>query len=322
MDTRFLVGSDAVDFVTNSARPIVEDGVVTNSFLSLEEWSKLDKKIIQAAERSLGAWADVMNDGLTEHTSLAEEFSKWRVSSEVTDADVTMDFRTRIGQDKVDMKTYGVPIPIISKGYSFGRREVLVARASGADLQTVNAEEAARAVSEGVESLLVNGNTNIVVQGMSIPGYTSLAARDQDTAAGYGGGDFGTFSDIYPTFTGMMSKLAAKDYYGPFRCYVANTQYYEMLALNSETERSALANVLDLPEIESVRPNALLADGSLVMVQMTSNVVNARIALDLENRQWEAPDGSALFYSVMMAAAPRLVTDYNGNTGIAHATSC
>jgi len=40
------------------------------------------------------------------------------------------------------------------------------------------------------------------------------------------------------------------------------------------------------------------------------------------NTDGTAPDGSAMFFVVMMSAVPRLKTDYEGNAGIAHATSC
>ncbi len=62
--------------------------------------------------------------------------------------------------------------------------------------------------------------------------------------------------------------------------------------------------------------------GDLLMVQMSRNVVDVEIALSMENRRWEAPDGSAMFFVVLAAATPRLKTDYEGNAGIAHATSC
>ena len=332
MTVKILRGVEAVDFVTNSSRPAFfdkkgvaygADGLKMNSFLTREEWEKLDSVIVARAQQQLNAYQDLVDANLTTQTTLAEEFSKWRVASERIAADVTMDFRTRRNRDRTDMKTYGVPVPIISAEYEIGRRELLVARAAGRDVEVTEADAAAIAVTEKAEDILMNGETGIVVHGSNIPGYRTLAARDSNTAAGYGGGDFGTISQIRPTFLGMMSALAANRYMGPFGCYIANTQYHEMLDRHTDgSGQTAIETVESIPQIEYVKANDLVPAGELVMVQLTRDVVDLVIALSLENRQWESPDGSALFFVVMMSAIPRLRTDYAGTSGIAHATGC
>jgi uncharacterized linocin/CFP29 family protein len=276
------------------------------------------------AKQRLNAYQDVVSAGLTRRGSVAAWHTNWRVASERIAADVTMDFRTGRVQDRTDKKTYGVPLPIISAEYTIGRRELLTARAAGQQIETFEAEEAAAAVAEMAENLLINGNTTVTTSGDDIYGYRSLAARDTATAAAYGGGDFGTISNIYPTFTGMLAALAAKRFYGPFRCYIHNTQYHQMLDIYSDgSGDSALERVQRLPQIQSVVANDLIGTaGDLLMVQMSSNVVDIEIGLTMENRRWEAPDGSAMFFVVMMSAVPRLKTDYEGNAGIAHATAC
>ncbi len=328
------------DFITNSWRPrywdkkgrpayadgdlmIGERALRANAFLSREEWEVLDTAVYEMAKQRLNAYADLVSAGLTRPSTLAAMYSKWRVASERIAADVTLDFRTRLTGDRTDKKTYGVPVPIISAMYSIGRRELLAARAAGQQVETFEAEEAANAVVEMAEDILINGNTAIVVSGSSIPGYRTLAARDTNTAAGYGGGDFGAISNIYPTFTGILAALAAKRYYGPFQCYIHNTQYHQMLDVYSDgSGKTALERVEALPAIQSVKPNDLIGTaGDLLTVQMTRNVVDLEIALTLENRRWEAPDGSAMFFVVMMSAVPRLKTDYQGNSGVSHCTA-
>lgn len=338
---QIVQGQDAVEFVTNSWRPygfnkrgqpvddrgrlaVNERELQANAFLNREEWEALDTAVYEMAKLRLNAYQDLVSAGLTRRSSLAALYSKWRVASERVAADVTMDFRTRLTHDRTDKKTYGVPIPIISAFYSIGRREMIAARAAGQAIDTFEAEEAAEAVSEKAEDILVNGETSVVVQGSSISGYRTLSARDTGTAAGYGGGDFGTISNIKPTFTGMLSALAAKRYYGPFECYIHNTQYHQMLETYTDgSGQTALERVEALPQIKNVKPNDLIGTaGDLVMAQMSRNVVDVEVALTLENRRWEAPDGSAMFFVVMMSVVPRLKTDYAGNAGVAHATGC
>ena len=341
MDMQIVRGADAVTFATNSWRPfgfdkkgrpvdargqlcVNERALQTNAFLFKAEWEELDKAVVQMGKIRLNAYADLVGAGLTRTSTLAAYYSKWKVGSERTAAQVTMDFQTPTDYDRTDRKSYGVPIPLISARYSFGRRELMTARATGQSIDTFEAGEASAAVAEKAEDIIINGDTSVVVSGSSIPGYRTLTARDTGTAASYGGGDFATISNITPTFLGMIAALAAKRYYGPFKCYIHSTQYHQMLAWYTDgSGQTALDRVLQLPQIQSIEPNDLMTTaGDLLMVQMSSNVVDLEIALTMENRRWEAPDGSAMFFVVMMSAVPRLKTDYDGNAGIAHATSC
>jgi len=339
--TQGLQGPGDADFITNSWRPynwnksgqpvdtlgrsmVHPRALATNAFLSREEWEVLDKAVYAMGKQRLNAYQDLVDARLTRPSTLAANYSKWRVASERIAADVTMDFRTRLSSDRTDKKTYGVPVPIISSTYSIGRRELLVSRSAGQRVEVFEAEEATAAVIEKAEDILINGNTNVVVSGSSISGYRTLAARDTGTAAAYGGGDFGTITNIYPTFVGMMSALAAKRFYGPFNCYIHNTQYHEMLEVYSDgSGQTALERVEAIPSINSVKANDLMGTaGELLMVEMNTNVVDLEIAMTLENRRWESPDGSAMFFVVMMSTVPRLKTNYQSNAGIAHATSC
>jgi uncharacterized linocin/CFP29 family protein len=316
--------SEAINFVTRSRRPQMNKaGLVTNSFLDKREWSALDDAIIRMVKLRQVGVADLRARNLWKTTTLAEMLSQWRVASEKVAPSVNMNGSSQANKDRVDKKTYGVPIPILRSDYSIGRRELLASRSLGSPIDTMEAEEAAEAVSEKLENILFNGYTGIVVQGNYIYGYTTLPARDTATAAAYGGGDFGTISNIFPTFSGMLTALSAKRYHGPFGCYVANTQYNQMLAVYTDgSGQSALQRVLTIPEIEFIKPSDQLSDGVTVMVQMTGNVVSMIEALALDNREWESGDGMELYFAVLMAGAPKLITDYAGYAGIAHATGC
>lgn len=317
------------EFVTNSWRPKfwTKDGQtpldnnkrpITNAFLNQEEWERLDAAIIARAQQKLNVWGDVVGAGLTTQGSLAEWYSKWRVASEVTAAEVTMDFETQVGEDRVDRKTYGVPVPLISKSFSIGRRELLTARASGTDLEDTEAMAATDAVTEMAEQILIDGNTDVVIQGNSIPGLRTVSARYSTSA----NGDFGTLSNILPTFQDLLGTMADRRYRGPFRVYMARQQYFELLDYYSDgTGDRALDRILAYPQIQSVDWNSLMTDGEFVAVQMSRDVLDIREAMSLQVMRYEHPSGQRAFFNVVMAAVPRIKTDYAGYTGIAHIDS-
>lgn len=300
-----------------------EGAFVANSVLDKREWAELDRTVIEMVKLRQNGIADLRAKGLIKPSNLAEMLSQWRVATERVRPSVSMDGRTRADRDRTDKLTYSVPVPIFRTDYDIGRRELLASRRLGTPLDTFEAGEAASAVGEEEERVLFNGDSGIVVQGNTIYGYTSHPSRDTATAAAYGGGDFGTISNITPTFLGMIAALAAKRYHGPFNCYIAQAQYAQMLDFYTDgSGQTALDRVLKLPQIESVKPSDFLTAANLVMAQMTSNVVEWIDALGVENREWESGDGQALYYAVMAAGAPRLKQDSAGNLGVAHATAC
>lgn len=298
-------------------------GMVSNSFLDKREWADLDRAIFEMVKLRRNAVADLTSRGLTKPSNLAEMLSQWRMGTERVRPSVNMDGRSRADRDRTERLVYSAPVPIYRTDYEIGRRELLASRKLGTPIDTFEAGEAAEAIAEEQERVLFEGDSTIVVQGNTLYGYTTLPARDTGTAAAYGGGDFGTITNIRPTFLGMLAALSAKRYHGPFIGYVADTQYHEMLQRYSDgSGQTALDTVKELPQIDDVKPSDFLDDGETVLVQMTPNVVDWIEAMGVDNREWESGDGMALFYAVMAAGAARLKTDAGGNAGIAHATSC
>ena len=161
-----------------------------------------------------------------------------------------------------------------------------------------------------------------MVGGSALYGYTTLPARATDTAANYGGGDWGTLSNIVPTVAGMINALAAKRYHGPFGLYASPTQYNQaaLTYFSDGSGETGLKRLMNIPQIKFAKPSDFLADGVIILVQLTRNVVDLAVALELSNREWMSGDGMANYFKVMMAQAPRLKTDYAGNAGICHAT--
>ena len=295
--------------------PLSSQDLRTNAFLQREEWEALDAAIVKRAGQRLNIYSDLIGMGLRSQGSLAEWYTKWRVEDEVTSASVSMDFETDPEGDRPDYKVYGQPVPIISKAFSIGRRELATARASGTPLDTSAAEACAAAVAEMVEQIIVDGNTDIVVNGAPIYGLQTIAGRYQLTAAG----DFGTLSNIEPTFVeDFLPTMHGRRFHGPWNIYIASTQYAQLLQRYDSTGARALGELLALPEINAIKPNDMVDAGEFLGVQMTSDVIDYREALSLETRRWEHPSRSRMFYVVCLMGVPRIKTQYGGYSGIVH----
>jgi len=59
-----------------------------------------------------------------------------------------------------------------------------------------------------------------------------------------------------------------------------------------------------------------LPDNTVVLVQMTPDVVELVDGLPIQNIQWDTEGGFMHYFKVLTIQVPRLKADYNGNTGI------
>lgn len=302
------------------------DGVVVNSALRKDEWEELDRAVIRAASYPLRAVQDLFARGLTKRLGgLGSLVSEWNTASAMTPANVSMTGQSVGNNDRVDYNLAGVPIPVIFKEFTIGRRQLEAARKLGNALDTVHAEEAARVVAEMMESLLIDGG-GFTFNGNTLYGYTNETNRNTATAAAYGGGDWGTITNVTPTIGGMITAAKADNKFGPYAVYVYTTQFNQAAHsfFTDGSGQTALQRVMTMPGIASVTELPTLQDGEVLLVQMTSDVVDWAFVPEYQTPtvvEWASPDGMSYNFKVLAVGAPRVKSHYDGKSGIVHATA-
>lgn len=299
-------------------------GIHHNALLKKDEWLELDRVVLETAKVELNGIQDLIGAGLVKRLGgLGSKVSAYQRISELTAANVSMSIDVPGEKDRLEYDQANVPIPVIYKDFSFDLRDLSSARQTGDPIETDHVAAATRVVTESMESILFSGST-VQLGGYVIQGYTNKTGRLTDTAANYGGGDFGTAGNGYKTAQGMLTALRAVGFRGPFMGYSASTQYGQLLNYFSTNDsRSEKAIILqNMPEIRDIKPSYELADGVFLLVQMTSNVVDLAIGFNLAPVSWAEMGGMRTEYRVMTALAPRVKADFNSAVGIAHATGC
>lgn len=300
-------------------------GMTVNSLLSEDEWQEVDRAVIAAARYPLRFVNMLRNRGLVHPLGgLGSLMSAYYTGSEMTAASVNMTGRGSGEMDLPEMKQVGVPIPVIFKEFPIGERMLLASRRMGDGIDVTAAAEASRVVAEQIESIFTNG-AGVVLNGAALYGITNHPNRNTDTAANYGGGDWGTLSNIVPTVSGMIN--AAQNtgkHYGPYTLLVSNTQYNQAANTyyadgSGQTGLDRVKNLADIEDVVSM-PGDSLADGAGVLVQMTPEVIDAAIALDIQIREWASGDGMETMFKVLAVMAPRVKARFDGKSGIVHAT--
>jgi uncharacterized linocin/CFP29 family protein len=305
--------TNAAGFVQVQAR-----GVVANSLLKKDEWEELDTAIVQAQSERLNAIARLQSRGLVRRLgSIGVMASQWNIGSQMSRAVVNMTGQAAADMDRVDYNLAGVPVPVIHKEYQIGERQLEASRRLGEAVDVTNAYEAGRVVAEELERMFFGGY-ELTLNGQTIYGVTN----ETNVNTGSATGDFGDISNIMDTFIDMVSDAAGDNYHGPFEAWVSTTQYIEMMDVYTDgSGLSAMARVIEaVPALEAIHAGDYLTDGSLVMVQMTPNVVDLALYEMGMNVEWASGDGMTHNFKVMSIAVPRVKSDYESQSGIVYYT--
>jgi uncharacterized linocin/CFP29 family protein len=306
--------------------PVFRERLVNNATLRKDEWVRIDAQVLESYRERLVILDDLRSLGLVHPVGgLGVMISEWEKASEITDAEVTMDGESQTEKDRQEFGINGVPIPIIQKRFSIGERALLASRTRGAGLDVSTGMEAARAVARKSEKMIFNGSVmgTVVADGntYTISGLTTFAQRALATISDWGD-DATTPEDILDEILDMVQTMETTHRrYGPFTLYVPGAYAFQFRRdFKANGDKTLLDRVLDTKVIRAVRFSDVLATGNVIMVQMTSDVIDLATAADVSTIQWSSPSGWTNEFQVFGAYAPRLKSDYDGRTGIMHAT--
>jgi uncharacterized linocin/CFP29 family protein len=316
-DAAFSGNSSAVQILSGGGLNV--NSLRTNATLRKEEWLELDTTVVDIARQRLNGIADLQNAGLVRQLGgLGTTETQYETISDMSDADVDMDAETAGEEDRVTYTLNTVPVPIIHKNFRINIRTLDASRRLGQSLDVTQTAVATRKVTDKLESILFSGESTIVANGNTIYGYTNHGDRNTASASG----DWGTIANIYTDCNTMLQAAETDYFWGPFTMYVAATQFGQMRAIYTDgSGESAYERVLrGLPQITAIKPSDVLTAGSAVLVQLTRDVVELAVGLDITPIEWETRGGMSSHFKVMTAMVPILKADDEGKMGLVHMT--
>lgn len=300
--------------------------IIGNSRLDSREWTLLDAEVAAMQRTILIGIDHLRSRGLVRSIgSLGVMQVDKRIQSERRVADVTMDTRTRVNNDRVDRETISVPLPVISTAYQIGERELEASRRLMLPLDTAEVTESARAVAETLEGILFNGTTAVTLNGNTVKGYNNATGALSTSTTSLSTGAWTTGDNAYNTIKALLAQMELRRFRGPFMLYLHSTDYFNLLQLRaspSDTTQMDLIKALPgIAGIEKVDAGNATA-GTCLMVQMTSDVVQLQETMPITNREWRSDDLSAFNGKVMTVSVPFIQKNYAGHAGIALCSGC
>jgi len=301
--------------------------------LRKDEWQKIDRSVIKVARQRLRLWGDIASrNTFGGFNGMAKSILEWETMSDPGEAVVDMDGLTVGRSDQPRFQLEGLPLPITHSDFFFGSRKLAESRNSGTPLDLTMAEAAARRVGESIEKTSIGISTGLTFgvaadygQTPTVRGLINHPQRNTKTDMTTPDGTNGP--TILTEWLAVRDLLYGDNMYGPYMAYTSN-DYDEFLDnLFSTTEPSAgtlRSRLLQIDGITGIKRLDFLTgstnDFEVIMVQMTPDVVRAVIGMDMTTVRWETIGGMQLNFKVMAIHVPQVRADFDGQSGVAHAS--
>jgi uncharacterized linocin/CFP29 family protein len=290
----------------------------TNATLMYDEWKVFDRQVTQIARERLMVTQELMGRGLTYPIANALGVIQlvWQTSGDLNPAEVTMTGLPEADKDQLDFGLASMPIPMIHKEFTLDLRYLETTRRMGNPIDTTMAEVAMRKVAEMVEAIIFTGLTIATNLGNI---YGLLTHPNRTTGSVTVGWGTATGAQILADALAMVNALTTKNMFGPYLIFlptgVFNNLYNDFKANGDDT---IIDRLLKLPNIQGIMPTNRLTGNQVLMVQLTSDVIQIIDGIQPTMVEWEERGGFEINFMVFCILLPRVRADYAGQSGIAH----
>ena len=332
----------ASGFNTNALRPYNIDGkgtyitvnkggkmvpeLISNATATLrkDDWILLDTQIVKAAKPRLNLVKELRSRGLTMNipNGMGKTVLQTQTQSDISEAEISMNGLRESKKDRIEFDLTNLPLPIIHKDFEINLRELEASRNGGSPLDTSNAELAARRVAELTETLATGTYGSYKFGGGLIYGLVNYPGRMTKVMTA-------------PTHTSWTGKTLVKEvlamkkqsqdqfHYGPWILFNSPDwdQYLDEDYSDAKGDNTLRERIEKIKNIAAVVTLDYLTAYTMVLVQLTPDVIREVIGMDITTLQWESHGGLLLHFKVMTIQVPQIRSDHNGNTGIVHGTA-
>ena len=292
----------------------------TADILRKDEWIEYDEAVLEEALPPMVGINDLIAGGLTKpiSNSMGKTMIQWQAMADMEDAIVSLSGIDRSENDAVDFELAGIPLPITHKDFDINIRTLAASRNLGEALDTIQARISGRKVGEKLEEMLFIGGPTF--GGSTIYGYTNHpnvnrtqfgSAGELWTAAGK------TPEEIFADVVAMIVKLQAANHFGPYVLYVPSTYSIVLDAdFKATGDLTLRQRLLQIEGLRAIRTAHKLPADTVVLVQMTREVVMLAQGEPIQTVQWDFDGGFVVKFKVFTIQVPIIRADAADRSGI------
>lgn len=318
----------------------IRSPVFNDTVLRKDQWIELDRAAVEAVHLPTQAWNTLARRvPFGNFNAWAKLTLEYEARSSFGEAIEDMDAITDGRADQPLYSLRSIPLPVTHSSFWYSDRRLAVARSDGTPLDTMSAEEGGRVIGERVEAVTIGTATGITYGPNSVSD-----TRYTGTSKVYGMTTypFRTTKTDLTTPTGsnpeavkqdlieMRETMYANGYKGPFVVFHTpsydawlDDDYFRSGANTgpSPTLRDRIGKISNIQEL--VRLDHWTTGGTyqMVMIQMTKQVCRAIIGMRPRVVQWPSRGGFQRNFKILAILVPQFLHEYDGDSGILHATT-
>ena len=293
--------------------------IANATLLRKDEWKQYDEALLGAARIRLGGVQDLYDAGLVYNINngLGTTVLEYENIGEVEPASMNMDAVTQARNDRPEFNIAYLPLPIIHADFQINIRVLEASRTRGQSLDTITAELKTRQILEYLENILFNGTSSFNYGGGIIYGYTDHPNINTVTLDSKWDEDLATGADVIDHVLQMKQALIDDRHFGPYTLYIP-TNYERVMDEDyvSGYPKTIRARILEIENINKVKVIDKLSADTVVMVQMTSDVVRIVNGLPLTTVEWDTVGGMISHFKIMTIQVPQIRSEANDRCGV------
>ena len=290
-----------------------------NAALRDEEWKMMDETVINAYRDPLVAFSDLAGAGLRFNVpnAMGVTVLEYEDLTDVGEASLSIYAGTPPSEDIPEHSLKGVPLPIVSHGFTLDERVLQTGRNRGLPIDTTAVERSTRAVALKIDELFFSGA--FTYGGFSLNGYTTVASRNTGSLTADWSASGTTGEQILGDVLAMQQAAYDDLVDGPFMLYVPRTYHAKLQGeFKANSDKSIINRLREIDGLMDVKTSGRLSGNNVVLVTMQRDVVDAVVGFLPTLVEWPEQGGAVNRFKVMSIIVPRIKADPTGRSGIVH----
>jgi hypothetical protein len=288
--------------------------------LPKDVWGLWDREAVEVQRTTLRVFND-LSSSVSMPMPIGKLVHHFQTVSDSGSVNVSLDGRSKGRTDQPVFAYHGTPLPIIDSPFSYGWRQVAAASTEGFQLDAAGRMNSMRKIAEKAESLMLNGDTDIVVGADPLYGLRTHPRRNTRTTAQALNGATG--AQWLATITATLKLLHGDKFKSPATIYLNFDDWFYATSteFTAGYPKTIAQRVLELGGLREVIDADSINPGEVIAIVKDRSVLQVLSGMPMTTRaQFRANPEDDYNFVTMAAVALEIKFDANNNCGVAHST--
>jgi len=285
--------------------------------LPKDVWGLWDREAVEVQRTTLRVFND-LSSSVSMPMPIGKLVHHFQTVSDSGSVNVSLDGRSKGRTDQPVFAYHGTPLPIIDSPFSYGWRQVAAASTEGFQLDAAGRMNSMRKIAEKAESLMLNGDTDIVVGADPLYGLRNHPRRNTRTTAQALNGATG--AQWLATITATLKLLHGDNFKSPATIYLNFDDWFYATSteFTAGYPKTIAQRVLELGGLREVIDADSINPGEVIAIVKDRSVLQVLSGMPMTTRaQFRANPEDDYNFVTMAAVALEIKFDANQNCGVA-----